>query len=64
MEAGRSESGRFALNDERVGMLYGNHIDLAAEAIGNKARELLESLPQEQRSFRLKSVSPEHWWMI
>jgi len=45
-------------------MLYGNHVDLAAEAIGNKAKELLESLPQDQRSFRLKSVSPEHWWMI
>lgn len=44
MEAGRLESGRFALNNERVGMLYGNHIDLAAEAIGNKARELLVSL--------------------
>ena len=40
------------------------NVDLAAEAIGNKARELLESLPQDQRSFRLKSVSPEHWWMI
>ncbi|HUV42249.1 MAG TPA: creatininase family protein [Sedimentisphaerales bacterium] len=40
------------------------NVDLAAEAIGNKARELLESLPKEQRSFRLKSVSPEHWWVI
>lgn len=40
------------------------NVDLAAEAIGKKARELLESLPQEERSFRLKSVSPEHWWMI
>jgi creatinine amidohydrolase len=40
------------------------NVDLAAEAIGKKARELLESLPEEQRAFRLKSVSPEHWWMI
>jgi creatinine amidohydrolase len=40
------------------------NVDLAAEAIGNKAKELLESLPENQRSFRLKSVSPEHWWMI
>lgn len=40
------------------------NVDLAAEAIGKKAKELLESLPKEQRSFRLKSVSPEHWWMI
>ena len=40
------------------------NVDLAAEAIGKKARELLESLPENQRAFRLKSVSPEHWWMI
>jgi len=40
------------------------NVDLAAEAIGKKAKELLESLPKDQRSFRLKSVSPEHWWMI
>ncbi len=40
------------------------NVDLAAEAIGNKARELLESLPKDQRSFRLKSISPEHWWAI
>jgi len=40
------------------------NVDLAAEAIGKKAKELLESLPEDQRAFRLKSVSPEHWWMI
>ena len=40
------------------------NVDLAAEAIGRKARELLESLPEDQRSFKLKSVSPEHWWAI
>ena len=40
------------------------NVDLAAEAIGRKAKELLESLPEEQRPFRLKSVSPGHWWMI
>ena len=40
------------------------NVDLAAEAIGKKAKELLESLPEEHRSFRLESVSPEHWWMI
>ncbi|MGD8499426.1 MAG: creatininase family protein [Phycisphaerales bacterium] len=40
------------------------NVDLAAEAIGKKARELLESLPEGKRSFRLTSVSPEHWWMI
>jgi len=40
------------------------NVNLAAEAIGKKAKELLESLPQDQRQFRLKSVSPENWWMI
>ncbi|MHC4539428.1 MAG: creatininase family protein [Planctomycetota bacterium] len=40
------------------------NVDLAADAIGKKAKELLESLPKDQRSFRLKSVSPGHWWMI
>jgi len=40
------------------------NVDLAAEAIGKKARELLESLPKEHQAFRLESVSPGHWWMI
>jgi creatinine amidohydrolase len=40
------------------------NVDLAAEAIGQKAVELLKSLPKDQRTFRLKSVSPGHWWMI
>ena len=29
-----------------------------------KAKELLASLPENQRSFNLKAVSPEHWWMV
>jgi len=40
------------------------NVELAAEAIGLKARELLESLAEDQRSFRLEAVSPEHWWYI
>jgi len=40
------------------------NVQLAAEAIGNKARELLESLPDDQRDFNLPAVSPEHWWLI
>ena len=40
------------------------NVELAAAAIGSKARELLETLPEDQRSFRLKAISPEHWWMI
>ncbi len=38
--------------------------ELAARAIGEKARELLASLPEDQRAFRLPAVSPEHWWFI
>ena len=40
------------------------NVELAAEAIGRKARELLESLPKDQRSFNLPGINPEHWWMI
>ena len=40
------------------------NIELASRAIGKKAKELLESLPPDQRSFRLPAISPEHWWMI
>jgi creatinine amidohydrolase len=38
--------------------------ELAAAAIGRKARELLESLPDDQRSFNLKALRPGHWWLI
>lgn len=40
------------------------NVELAAEAIGRKAQELLNSLPEEHRSFNLKAVSPENWWLI
>ena len=40
------------------------NVELAADAIGRKAREMLDSLPQDQRSFRMPAVSPEHWWCI
>ena len=42
----------------------GHNVELAGEAIGRKAQELLASLPDAQRSFNLKAVSPEHWWMV
>jgi len=38
--------------------------ELASEAIGKKAKELLESLPKNQRSFNLPGIAPGHWWMI
>ena len=40
------------------------NVELAAAAIGRKARELLESLPPGRRQFSLPAVSPEHWWLI
>ena len=40
------------------------NVELAAEALGRKAKELLESLPEDNRSFNLKEVSPEHWWLV
>ena len=40
------------------------NVELAAEAIGRKARELLESLPEDRRSFGLEAIAPGHWWMV
>jgi creatinine amidohydrolase len=38
--------------------------ELAAEAIGRKARELLEELPEDHQAFPLPAISPEHWWQV
>ena len=38
--------------------------ELAADAIGRKAQDLLASLPEDQRSFSLKAVTTENWWQI
>lgn len=40
------------------------NVELAAEAIGRKAQELLASLPEGKREFGLQKISPETWWMI
>ena len=40
------------------------NIELASQAIGKKAKELLESLPADQRSFNLPAISPGNWWMV
>ncbi len=40
------------------------NVELAADALGRKAKELLDSLPESQRSFNLEAVSPGHWWMV
>ena len=38
----------------------GRNVELAAEAIGKKAVERLESLSVDGRAFNLKAISPEH----
>ena len=40
------------------------NVELASAAIGAMARELLESLPADQRQFNLPAISPEHWWCV
>ncbi len=39
-------------------------VELAADAIGKKAGELLASLPAEYRTFGQSAITPETWWMI
>lgn len=38
--------------------------ELAAAAIGRKAKELLESLPKKHRTLNLPTLSPPHWWCV
>jgi len=40
------------------------NVELASQAIGRKAQELLACLPAVHRAFRLPALRPEHWWMI
>jgi len=40
------------------------NIELASKAIGEKARQLLGSLPESERGFNIGSIEPDHWWMI
>ena len=40
------------------------NVELASKAIGEKAQELLNSLPPEHRNFSIQAISPEHWWLI
>lgn len=40
------------------------NVEIASQAIGRKAKELLVSLPKDQRTFKLPAISPGHWWMI
>ena len=40
------------------------NVEIAAASIAKKARELLESLPPEHRTFRLPAIRPGTWWSI
>lgn len=40
------------------------NIELASDAIGRKAKELLESLPKDKQNFNIPKISPEHWWSV
>lgn len=40
------------------------NVELASHAIGQEARKLLGSLPENQRNFNIDAISPEYWWCI
>jgi hypothetical protein len=40
------------------------NVELAAQAIGKKAKELLAGLPASADSSRRRTISPGNWWMI
>ncbi len=40
------------------------NVELAADAIGKEAQRLLASLPEGERAFNIKSISPENWWLV
>ncbi|MHB8898581.1 MAG: hypothetical protein ACYC6Y_07525 [Thermoguttaceae bacterium] len=56
---GGQDPRKFASREAGLG-----NVRLASEAIGRKAQELLETLPEEHRSFRLESLRPGNWWMV
>ena len=39
-------------------------VELASEAIGKKAQELLASLPEAHRAFGKPVIDVENWWII
>ncbi len=40
------------------------NVELAAQAIDKKAKDLLATLPTGRESSRTRSISPGQWWMI
>lgn len=40
------------------------NIELAAESIANRARELLATLPDDRRDFALPGLTCDQWWLV
>ncbi len=40
------------------------NVELASDALGEKAKEMLVSLPEDQRNFNMESLIPDNWWMV
>ncbi len=40
------------------------NVEICSEALGVKARELLESLPPDKRNFAIDAIVPGSWWMV
>ena len=40
------------------------NVELAADAIGRKARELLHSLPEQLRQLGVDAIQPGSWWLV
>jgi creatinine amidohydrolase/Fe(II)-dependent formamide hydrolase-like protein len=40
------------------------NVELAAQALGRKARELLESLSEVRKTAKPPTIAPGEWWMI
>lgn len=40
------------------------NVEIASKAIGEKALDLLDSLPPEHREFGIEAIVPGHWWMV
>jgi creatinine amidohydrolase/Fe(II)-dependent formamide hydrolase-like protein len=40
------------------------NVEHGVRAIGEKARALLQGLPEKHRAFGLPGIQPEHWWYV
>ena len=40
------------------------NVELTSDSIGQKARELLATLPPSEQGFGLPALNPDHWWGV